>query len=406
MVIKCICTKKRKFVQILIFQLTPKIIGNFPMKTIKSKFFMICIVAISIVYLQQLPTLANSVTVGDYTLTVSKGSPAHSPEAPTTMRTDNKNKSITERRIKVNFSLKIEKRTARGVEDISADVKNCLYEMSLSTGATFYSSNPLYLAYQPPPPPGSLHLIPTPNIYTINSRRVYPSVTHIIEANTVGHKALLMRVTVTMKDGTVLTAFASNSFDVCEYVITVYSYVGDINNRLVSNGYLYKVGAAMWGDVVTKSVGHASWQIEINDPSKLSTTTKWTKYVNIPCGFSVTSSGKNTFLANLQTFPASGLSVIAPGDLLKNDKTGGTNKQFKMTKVQTETALDKTLDIDTTKPNYILHSNNCVDSCMAVAKEGGVTFKTTCRWFVTIKKGRDKRTAEISLPSELVNELK
>jgi hypothetical protein len=69
--------------------------------------------------------------------------------------------------------------------------------------------------------------------------------------------------------------------------------------------------------------------------------------------------------------------------LIKNDNTGGTNKQFKMTKAQAEKALDKTLDIDTTKADYILHSNNCVDNAIAVAKEGG-TVLSKCQQMVTI----------------------
>jgi hypothetical protein len=366
------------------------------MKTMQSKFFMISIVAVSIFYLQQLQTFANSVTVGNYTLTVSKGSPAYSPEAPTTTKIARVgNQLVFKRLIQLYFSLKIEKRTARGVEDVSDDVKSCSYEISLSTGAFFYRAIPF-----------NLSTVQTVGSYTIQNQDFYSNVTHIIGASTVGNKALLMRVTVTMKDGTTLTAFASNSFEVCEYVITVYSYVGDINKRLVSNGYLYDIGSMTTDYLLKETIGHATWQVEVNDPKKLSSTTKWTKYVNIPCGYSITSSEKNTLGANLRYYPSGGLAVIAKGDLIRYDRTGGVNKQFKMTKVQAESSLDKTLDIDTTKPIYDLHSNNCVDTSMAVAKAGGVTFKTTCRHKVEIKNGSDTRTADISLPSELANELK
>jgi hypothetical protein len=43
---------------------------------------------------------------------------------------------------------------------------------------------------------------------------------------------------------------------------------------------------------------------------------------------------------------------------------------------------------------------------MSVAKEGGVTFKTTCRKKVTIEDGTNSKVEEISLPSELEKELK
>jgi hypothetical protein len=362
------------------------------MNKIKCKFFMICFVA-SIVCLQQLQTLANSVTVGDYTLTVSKGSPAYSPEAPTT--SDKLAKQ--DRRINVNFSLKIEKRTARGSEDISVDVKNCSYEMTSSTGTCFYEAIPSSLL-----PPTT-----TDNHYICRNKKFYPNVTHILVANTVGTKTVIMKVTVTMKDGTVLTTLATNTFEVCEYVITVYSFVGDINNQLVADGYVYDTRSIGGDAILKKSIGHATWQVEIDDPSKLSSTTRWAKYVNIPCGFSVTFFGQNTFVANLRTYPASGLSVDAPGYLHINDGAGGTNKQFKMTKVQAEAALDKTLNIDTTKPIiYVLHSNNCVDASMAVASAGGVTFKTNCRHSVTFVDATHAKSGDISLPSELENELK
>jgi hypothetical protein len=365
------------------------------MKTIKCKYCLLCIVTVSIFCLQQLQTLANSVTVGDYTLTVSKGSPAYSPEAPTIMQTDYKNHSTTHRRINVNFSLKIEKRTARGLEDISADVKTCTYEMDLSSGVIFYGSTP-----------SSLGKNGAAGSYTKTNQKFHSSVTHILEARTVGNKTLIMRVTVTMKDGTVLTAFASNSFEVCEYVITVYSYVGDINKRLLSSSYNYDVSMATRDSALNKSIGHATWQIEERGSMTVALIPKWTKYMEVPCGFGVTFLGSLTFLDNLRKYPVSGLPVSASGHLTVSDQTGGTNKQFKMTKVQTEKALDKTLNIDTTKPDYILHSNNCVDTVMNVAKEGGVTFKTACRHTVTIKNDTDYIDAEISLPSELENELK
>jgi hypothetical protein len=213
-----------------------------------------------------------------------------------------------------------------------------------------------------------------------------------------------------MKDGTELTAFISNGFVVHEYVITVCSYVGDINSQLLSNGYVYDIDNAALNVLAKATIGHATWQVEIDNPSNLSSTTKWTKYVNIPCGFGVAQTGKDTFIKNLKTYPVSGLSVNAPGYLIIGDSVNYTNckqnKQFKMSNIQTEKVLDKVSNIDTATPDYILHSNNCVDTSMAVAKEGGVTFKTTCRKQVTILKDSDFKSADISLPSELANELK
>jgi hypothetical protein len=376
------------------YSTTPKYGGNFPMKTIKCKYYLLCIVTVSIFCLQQLQTLANSVTVGDYTLTVSKGSPAYSPEAPTIMRTDYKNYSTTDRRINVNFSLKIEKRTARGLEDISADIKTCTYEMDLSSGVTFYGSTP-----------SSLGKNGAAGSYTKTNQKFHSSVIHILEAWTVGNKALIMRVTVTMKDGTVLTAFASNSFKVCDYVITIYSYVGDINNRLVSNGYIYDLSMMPSDATFNKSIGHATWQTEERGSMELALTAKWNKYVDIPCGFSVTSMGSYTILNKLLTYPASGLPVNASGYLKISDQTGGANKQFKMTKIQAKNALDKTLNIDNTKPDYNLHSNNCVDNAISVAGAGGVIL-SDCKLSVTITYGINANADKIALPSELEIELK
>lgn len=152
---------------------------------------MICVVAaVSIFCLQQLQTMANSVTVSDYTLTVSKGSPAYSPEAPTTYKliyTPEQGLRY-ERLINVNFSLKIEKRTARGMEDISDDVKRCSYEMSLSTGVYFYKSIPLDLKA---PDTLSVKTRHPSRHYTTNNMEFYSSVTHIVAADTVGHKYYL-----------------------------------------------------------------------------------------------------------------------------------------------------------------------------------------------------------------------
>ncbi|MDR2643024.1 MAG: hypothetical protein LBC74_09540 [Planctomycetaceae bacterium] len=218
-----------------------------------------------------------------------------------------------------------------------------------------------------------------------------------------------MRVRVEMKDGTKLNTFATISFYVCEYVITLYSYVGDINQRLTTNGYFYDIQYVpldITMAMIGRTIGHATWQIEESGSTTLATTAKWTKYVNVPCGYSVSSGGKNTFIANLRIYPASRLAINAPGDLIKNDKTGGTNKQFKMTKIQAEKALDKTLNIDTTKADYILHSNNCVDNALAVAKEGGTVFTSSCKRSVTISDGTYSNTEPIALPSELEVELK
>jgi hypothetical protein len=135
-------------------------------------------------------------------------------------------------------------------------------------------------------------------------------------------------------------------------------------------------------------------------------TPKWKSYINTSSGYSVTPTGTFTFLRKLKDYPVSGRAINASGYLNKNDITYGQNKQFKMTRTQAENALDKILNIDKTSPNYDLHSNNCVDNAIAVAKEGGTILKSNCKKEVKIRKGASSKSGTIALPSELENELK
>ncbi|MDR2643023.1 MAG: hypothetical protein LBC74_09535 [Planctomycetaceae bacterium] len=144
------CNVRRKTTQKFFIYNNKKIERRFLMKTNYVKQSIICLlyfigIGIACLYLQS-SISAGTHTVEDYTLTVSPGSPSHSPETPTVKQTDTKDNSTTYRRINANFILKIEKRTARGVEYVSKDVKSCTYEMDLSSNAAFYDSTPSILS--------------------------------------------------------------------------------------------------------------------------------------------------------------------------------------------------------------------------------------------------------------------
>jgi hypothetical protein len=328
---------------------------------------------------QQIP--AGSDTQNGYTLTVSKAAPAYTPNPAPVWNANNQNAIITK------FELSVEKETATGKEDASGDVSYCDYLATASGNETFIVSwLPLWVT-------GMVTSI------TKKDMPFYSEIKPALRALTPGDKSVSLSVKVVMKDGTTLNASDAIEFKVHAYGITLYAIPG-----ITGTSYVYDVTGITWEVLGLTIIGHATWEIYAYDTSSLSST-KWNNYVNIPCGFSVNSVIQ--FLVNLVAYPGSGLPVVAPGLLKKNDTSGGNSKFFNATIIQVENGLDKTKDIDTSTPDYDLHSNNCTDVCLSVAGATGVTFPSSCRRPVTLWNGvtGNTRTSNITLSSELAKYL-
>lgn len=203
----------------------------------------------------------------------------------------------------------------------------------------------------------------------------------------------------------------SGTFKAVKTGIIIYSFVGNILNPPVLPVKPYYDATvdqiSIPSILIGKSTfGHASFKIHGSTPGI--STFAWynSTYINNPCGFTITSGKTDVFIAEMRAYPVLGVSPKVDGYLKTGDTTNGTNKDFTTTIAQTESAVNKAKSIHQNPPQYVLHSNNCVDATLAVATMAGLNLGT-CRYNVRLVNtytGGD-RTDSMTLPNELVKKL-
>ncbi|MDR3234921.1 MAG: hypothetical protein LBT46_14885 [Planctomycetaceae bacterium] len=339
-------------------------------------------------------SFAGTDTQGDYTLTVSAGNPAYSPNPALVceVATDNK--------YSIYFKLSITKTTARGKEDVSSEVHHCDYSIpSIGAPDIVLSCTPFSMLL------GSQHSL------TRNNRQFYSAVTPVIKSAEGGSKSVTLNVTAVMEDGITLAASETITVMVVSYGITVFSLVGNILEYSTQNDEYSVDVNDMWtiGLQLGKYVfGHASWKVSVSYEEKTTMNQTLAQYANVPCGFSIQTGTKNisAFLNKIRQYPSTGVSPSSTGQLITNDLTGGKSHNYASSSAQITNALTQVRNIDTTPPTYVLHSHNCVDVCKNIANMAGAGLPD-CQKDVVIKDGDsgDEQKAKMSLPNELAKHL-
>jgi hypothetical protein len=367
------------------------------------KNFLFCLIAVIVVFGNNLQLFAGTdeqfIPGGGiydkYILTVSKGDPASAPNPAVVYNSDPKND------VTVSFKVSIEKTVGTGREDVSEYVRKAEYAVTISgSESVFVSCNPLY---------GNFTLSRTE--YTKETEGFYKEVTPVIRSRKSGDKTVTLTVNVTMEDGVELTAAETIEFKVFAAGITVYAKVGNVLTPPNAENDFYYASVNQSGGSSSSggaSTGHASFKISAEDDLIPSIPAGLSGYVNKSGGF-FPDGGFAGLKNQVLSWPTSTIqdSPSTAGKLEIPDNTGGTNKEFGITSAQMTTALGKIGDLYTSPPDYVLHSNNCVDVCLAVAKAAGLDLGK-CQYDVVLKNIRtgNERKAKMALPDELEKKLK
>ncbi|MDR2439968.1 MAG: hypothetical protein LBE12_11435 [Planctomycetaceae bacterium] len=329
-----------------------------------------------------------------YILTVSKGDPASDPNMPVVYNKKPKND------VTVSFKVSIEKTVGTRREDISGNVLNAKYSVTISGNeSVFVSCNPLYGNFT-----SSL------TEYSKPTGEFYKKVTPVIRSRKYGDKTVTLNVNVKMKDNTELTASETIEFHVFAVGITIYAKVGNIltppNSK--DNFYYAQVNQSKGTSSSSGggSTGHAYFKISADKDIIL---TELSEYVNKQGGY-FPKLGKLSLVhqINIWISSESSDSPTTDGELKIPDNTaGGTNKEFGLTIPQMNAALRKIYDLHTSPSEYVLHSNNCVDVCIKVAEAAGLNLGK-CQYNVKLvnANGNEERMGIMALPDELEKKLK
>ncbi|MDR2706836.1 MAG: hypothetical protein LBC02_13740 [Planctomycetaceae bacterium] len=366
------------------------------------KNFLFCLIAVVVVCSNNLYLFAGTdeqFIPGEgnkYILTVSNGDPASAPNPAVVYNSNPKND------VAVSFKISIEKTLGTGREDISEDVRKTEYSVAINGDkSVFVSCNPLY---------GNFWRTRTD--CTKETEGFYKEVTPVIRSRQSGDKAVTLTVKVTMKDNTELTASEIIEFKIFAFGITVYAKVGNVLTPPNATDNYYSATVSQSGGGGSSgsgtSTGHASFKISTEDGSIPPTIAGLSDYVNKPCGF-FPGGGFAGFKNQILSWPGSENqpSPSTIGKLTIPDNTGGTNKEFGITEVKAKSALEKIDNLKTSPPDYVLHSNNCVDVCLKVATAAGLDLGK-CQYDVMLRSadGIGERKEKMALPDELEKMLK
>jgi hypothetical protein len=364
-----------------------------------------CIVVTMIIVIigSFVPLLAGSETKNDYTLTVSAGTPASTPDPAAVYHGWNawySNKSSSD--VTASFSASIKKKTARGAEDVSGDVKESYYTVSVSGTESFL--------YACQPWKGSFLTWPTEYSTDKQKDKFDKAVNPVVRSKAAGEKTVTLSVRVIMKDGTELSASETIKFTVQALGIVVYAYVGNLlTPPTEDDDFYYGVvnNITLTGIGFGSSVfGHASFKIHGEVPPADSYPWYDTNYVNTTCGYSVIAGHIPSFLTALWDYPQSHNTPVGNGKLIIDDSTGGTSKDFGILDTDAENAVSQAKSLHKKPPRYQLHRYNCVDACLSVIRAAGLNLGN-CRYDVILEntKSKYKHKEKMSLPDELEKKL-